>query len=152
MRYFIRLSYDGSQFSGWQKQTQATTVQGQIQEALSILTGTGIEVTGAGRTDAGVNAINYILHFDAETLPMEARVLVCKLNAILPPSIAVHELAEAPSSEESEWHARYSAKNRQYHYFIHFRKDPFVEKFSWRRTRPLDLDKMNEACDNQLGT
>ena len=64
MRYKIRLSYDGSAFCGWQIQNNAQTVQGELENALSIMLGTQIQVTGAGRTDSDVNAINYIAHFD----------------------------------------------------------------------------------------
>lgn len=155
MRYIIRLSYDGSEFSGWQVQPHATTVQGKVQEALSTLLGTDIQVTGAGRTDTGVNAINYYLHFDSEPLPMEAAQLRYKLNAILPLSIVVHEVSEAPETavpDELGWHARYSAKSREYHYFIHFRKDPFAAKYSWWNKQPLNLVKMNEACRYLIGT
>jgi len=158
MRYIVRLSYDGAEFSGWQIQPTAATVQGRVQDALSKILGTEIQVTGAGRTDAGVNAVNYVLHFDAENLGMETELFRYKLNAILPNSVVVHEVTEAPVFEHpadgsfvQDWHARYSATSREYHYFIHFKKDPFCEKYSWWLRHPLDLEKMNEACRYLIG-
>lgn len=168
MRYIVRLSYDGADFSGWQVQPDAETVQGKIQDALDKLLrktdpawtpGKTYAVTGAGRTDSEVNAVNYIMHFDAPGLGMDSDVFIYKLNAILPSSIAVHEIWEAPVCEHPEdgsfvqdWHARYSAKSREYHYFIHFRKDPFCERFSWWHRQPLDVARMNEACRYLIGT
>ena len=148
MRYKIRLSYDGSGFCGWQIQNNAQTVQGELENALSIMLGTQIQVTGAGRTDSEVNAINYIAHFEtADKVSLEAAQLCYKLNAILPHGITVHEISET----SPEFHARFDARMREYHYFIHFRKDPFCEKYSYRMRYPLDTDKMNEAAAHLLG-
>ena len=71
MKFAIRLSYNGAPFCGWQQQKSGTTIQGELQNTLSMLLGTGISVTGAGRTDTGVNAVNYIAHFET---PDEIRV------------------------------------------------------------------------------
>ena len=148
MRYKIRLSYDGSAFCGWQIQNNARTVQGELENALSTLLGNRIQVTGAGRTDSDVNAINYIAHFEtSDEVSFEAAHLCYKLNAILPHCIAVHEVAAVPP----EFHARFDARLREYHYFIHFRKDPFCERYSYRMRYPLDIDKMNEAAAHLSG-
>ena len=148
MRYTIRLSYDGSAFCGWQIQNNARTVQGELEKALSTLLGTPVQVTGAGRTDSEVNAINYIAHFEvSDEVSIEAAHLCYKLNAILSREIAVHEVSPAPA----EFHARFDAKMREYHYFIHFCKDPFNEKYSYRMRYPLDIEKMNEAAAYLLG-
>ena len=148
MRYTIRLSYDGSSFCGWQIQNNARTVQGELEKALTTLLGTSIQVTGAGRTDSDVNAINYIAHIETpDEVRVDAAHLCYKLNAILSRDIAVHEVAEAGN----EFHARFDAKSREYHYFIHFRKDPFCEKYSYRMRYPLDIEKMNEAAQHLLG-
>ena len=160
MRYIIRLSYNGAPYCGWQIQPDATTVQGEVERCLSTLLGTDIRVTGAGRTDSGVNAVNYILHFDTEgELLLEPNRLACKLNAILPVSIAVHELVPAPAiprpadgSFSQDWHARFSAVSREYRYFINLSKDPFIGEWSWWCRYPLDMDRMNEACASLLGT
>lgn len=148
MRHKIRLSYDGSAFCGWQIQNNAKTVQGEIESALSTLLGTQVSVTGAGRTDTEVNAINYIAHFETpDEVSLNAEQLCYKLNAILPREIAVHEV----STVGDDFHARFDARSREYCYFIHFRKDPFCEKFSYRMRYPLDINKMNKATEHLLG-
>ena len=148
MRYKIRLSYDGSAFCGWQIQNNAVTVQGELQNALATLTGTSVPVTGAGRTDTDVNSINYIAHFDLpESVKIEATQLCYKLNAILSQKIVIHEVAEAAE----DFHARFDATSRTYRYFIHFHKDPFADKFSYRMRNQLDINKMNEAAALMLG-
>ena len=148
MRYSIRLSYDGSAFCGWQIQNNAVSVQGTIETALSTLVGQQVQITGAGRTDTSVNAINYIAHFDLPCgTPYEAEQLCYKLNAMLPREITIHEVCEI----SDEFHARFDAKSREYCYFIHFRKDPFAEKFSYRMRYPLDIEAMNKAAEHLLG-
>ncbi len=148
MRYIIRLSYDGSTFCGWQIQNNDRTIQGDLEKALHTLTGSPIPVTGTGRTDSEVNAINYIAHFDLpDKVRTEAAQLCYKLNAILPHQITVHEISQS----EEEFHARFDARSREYHYFIHFCKDPFCEKFSYRMRHNLDMGRMNEAAAYLLG-
>lgn len=148
MRYTLRLSYDGSFFCGWQIQNNAVSVQGTIESALSTLLGQAVQITGAGRTDTDVNAINYIAHFEVPTgLPFEAEHLCYKLNAMLPRGITIHEVCEVSDG----FHARFDARSREYCYFIHFVKDPFAEKFSYRLRYPLDIEAMNTACGLLLG-
>ena len=148
MRYSIKLSYDGSAFCGWQIQNNAVSVQGTLEKALSTLCGQEIQVTGAGRTDTAVNGINYIAHFEIPTgLPLEAEQLTYKLNAMLPREIAIHEICEV----SEEFHARFNAQSREYHYFVHFCKDPFCEKFSYRMRYKLDIEAMNKAAELLLG-
>ena len=148
MRHIIRLSYDGSAFCGWQIQNNARTVQGELENALGTLLGTPVQVVGAGRTDSEVNAVNYIAHFDMpDNVSINAEQLCYKLNAILPREMAVAEVSAA----SEDFHARFDARMREYHYFIHFIKDPFCEKYSYRMRYPLDMDKMNEAAAHLLG-
>lgn len=148
MRYKLSISYDGSTFHGWQIQKNSSSVQDYLQNALSKLLKDKIVVTGAGRTDTEVNAIGYAAHFDSSEPELEASNLVYKLNAILPPSIVIHEIV--PVSQD--FHSRFDALNREYHYFIHRKKDPFAERYSWRCGYPLDLAAMNKAASYLLGT
>ena len=150
MRYFLCLSYDGSAFSGWQIQRGVPSVQACLEGALSRLLGPGVAVTGAGRTDTAVNASGYVAHFDWEgELPFEASDFTYKLNAILPREIAVHSVAPVAD----DLHARFSARRREYTYFIHRHKDPFVRHFSWQCGYPeMDFEAMNKACQYLLGT
>ncbi len=150
MRYCLRLSYDGSSFCGWQVQPQSPSVQASLKGVLSRLLGRPVAVTGAGRTDTSVNAVNYIAHFDWEgLLPFEASDFCYKLNAMLPRSVVVHEVFPVAD----DFHARFSARRREYTYFIHRQKDPFLQAWSWQCGYPgLDFDAMNQACRYLLGT
>lgn len=149
MRYKILLSYDGAAFSGWQVQDNAQTIQGCLQKALGTILREEVSVTGAGRTDSMVNAVSYVAHFDSSVPPdfFEPHGR-CKLNAILPLGIVVHEILPT----EPDFHARFDAKSREYKYFLHRKKDPFVVKYSWLCTYPLDVEKMNEAAAMLPGT
>lgn len=141
MRRFIQLSYDGAAYHGWQKQPNARSVQQTLQETLSTLLQTDIEVVGAGRTDAGVSARMMVAHFETDKA-CDNEQLVYKLNKLLPHDIAVQRIWEV----SDEMHARFSATSRTYHYYIHTRKDPFVRQYSWLVTFPLDFARMNEAA------
>ena len=149
MRYILCLSYDGSAFCGWQIQPSSPSVQQTLEESLAKLCGGPVQVTGAGRTDTGVHAADYVCHFDLTgSLPFEASDFCYKLNAILPRGIAVHSVLPAAD----DFHARFSATQRSYTYFIHRKKDPFVAAYSWQCGYPgLDFDAMNEACQYLLG-
>lgn len=149
MRYALTLSYDGIGFCGWQIQPSEPSVQEALQQALTTLLGCETVVTGAGRTDTDVHALRYVAHFDCEgPFPYESGDFLYKLNAILPSGVAVSFISEVSDS----FHARFDACRRTYLYFIHFRKDPFVERYSWHCKFPLDVEKMNEACRYLLGT
>ena len=150
MRYFLCLSYDGSAFCGWQIQPNAPSVQATLEGTLSRLLNRPVSVTGAGRTDTGVHAAGYIAHFDWDgNLPFEASDFTYKLNAMLPREVVVHSVT--PVAEDL--HARFSARCREYTYFIHRRKDPFLRNYSWLCGYPvLDFDAMNEACRYLPGT
>lgn len=147
MRYKITLSYSGADFCGWQIQPHDPSVQQTLQDALSKLLGEEISVTGAGRTDTGVNAINYAAHFDF-CGEIECKELRYKLNAILPASIAVSEVVTVAD----DFHARFGATKREYTYFLHTVKDPFVSKYSLPCFYPLDFEAMNRAAAVLTGT
>jgi len=146
MRYKIILSYDGSQYFGWQNQPDAVSVQETLEKALSTLLRTDIQITGAGRTDTSVNAIGYAAHFDIPEA-IDADAIGYKLNAILPHSVTVISIQEASET----FHSRFSATKREYTYFLHRRKDPFMEKFSFLCRYELDFEKMNQAAALLLG-
>ncbi len=147
MRYRIILSYDGSAFCGWQMQHDAKTVQECLQNALSTLLKEDITVIGAGRTDSKVNAVNYVAHFEVSRPDIDAAALGYKINAILPVGIKVHGILEAGAG----FHARFDAVQREYKYFIHRRKDPFINEYSCLYTFPIDVDRMNRAAGALLG-
>ena len=142
MRYFIYISYDGARYHGWQIQPNGISVQEVLNKALSTLLREPIEVTGAGRTDAGVNASLMVAHFDTNCqLSTVNCQLAYRLNRFLPSDIAIHKIV--PVTEDA--HARFSATSRTYHYYIITEKSPF-EPYAYRFPQPLDLGKMNEAA------
>ena len=142
MRFFITLSYDGTRYHGWQVQPNGPSVQEKLQWALSTILRQDIQVTGAGRTDAGVHARMMVAHFDVETMDFDLQDLTYKLNRLLPQDIAIQKME--PVSDEM--HARFSATSRTYHYYIHTVKDPFHRAYSCELHYPLDFQLMNEAA------
>lgn len=147
-RYFIQLSYDGSNYHGWQIQPNGSSVEETIEKALTTLLRQPVDITGAGRTDAGVNAKMMVAHFDVpEGVIADCSQLSYRLNRMLPPDIAIQKITPVGS----DMHARFSAVSRTYHYFIHTAKDPFLRRFSWEVHYQLDLKLMNEAAAYLLG-
>lgn len=143
MRYFIYLSYDGTNYHGWQIQPNGNSVQAELNRAVSILNGEPTEVTGAGRTDAGVNASMMVAHFDSTVLDnTECNQITHKLNRILPRDIAVSKVAAVTDDA----HARFSATSRTYQYHIHTERNPFQNHYSYMPPFPLDFNAMNEAA------
>lgn len=148
MRYFINLSYDGAAYHGWQVQPDDVTVQQRLNEALATLLRTPVETVGAGRTDAGVNAACMVAHFDCDALPYPPEQLAYKLNRLLPPDIAIHDIR--PVKDDA--HARFSALARTYHYYIYTEKSPFRRRYAMRLPFAVDYEKMNRAAEILLQT
>jgi len=141
MRYFLEFAYDGTAYSGWQIQHNARSVQQVLQEGLSTILRQEIEVTGSGRTDAGVHAQQQFAHFDVAE-PLETEQLVYRLNRLLPADIAVYRLFTVAE----DVHARFSAISRTYEYRISLQKNPFLRGQVLYFFRPLKLTAMNEAA------
>lgn len=141
MRYFIELSYNGTNFHGWQIQPNAVTVQSVLNSCLSILLKEEISCVGAGRTDTGVHAKQMIAHFDYDKV-FNIQELVLKLNAFLPNDIAIHSIRKV----NSDAHARFDAKKRTYIYKITSSKNVFEFDRSYFYKNYLDLELMNAAC------
>ena len=139
-RYFIWLSYDGTNYHGWQVQPNGISVQGELQRVLSTLLRQEISIAGAGRTDAGVHARVMAAHFEIEA-DIDCQQLAYKMNRMLPQDIVVDRIEEV----SLDMHARFSATERTYHYYIHTRKCPFERHYSCEIHYPLDFEKMNEA-------
>jgi tRNA pseudouridine38-40 synthase len=140
MRYFIKFSYNGTHYHGWQQQPNAVSVQETLNNALSTIFNTTINVMGAGRTDTGVHAQQMYAHFDFNS-DIDASNLVHKLNSYLPKDIAIFEIIKV----HDDTHARFDAKSRTYEYHINTQKNVFQEELSWYFPQKLDLNKMNEA-------
>lgn len=135
-RYFMQLAYRGAPFRGWQVQPGEVTVQSVLEQALATLLRVPTPVTGAGRTDAGVNASMMVAHFDADR-PLQPRAV----NSLVGPDIAVQAITEV----HPQAHARFDATSRTYHYKAVEQKSPFLYQLTWL-TRPLDYEAMNRAA------
>lgn len=137
----MELSYDGTNYHGWQIQNNARTVQQNLNEALSTILRTEIKTMGSGRTDTGVHAYHQVAHFDYEGNLDEG---TChRLNSLLSKSIAIKALRKV----QPDVSARFDAVNRAYVYLMHTQKDPFKEGKSYRFARALDLNAMKECCE-----
>jgi tRNA pseudouridine38-40 synthase len=141
MRYFITLSFDGTAYHGWQIQPHSVSVQEELQKALSTLLRMSVEVVGAGRTDTGVHARKMVSHFDINA-ELDCQQLVYKLNKLLPRDIAVQHVEQV----SDDMHARFSAKSRTYHYYVHLGKNPFLRSYSWQLYGNPDFELMNKAA------
>ena len=142
MRYFVELSYNGGRYCGWQRQPEAASVQATLEAALSTLLREPVEVTGAGRTDTGVHAAYSVAHFDTAVPLTDPRQTAYKLNCLLPDDIAVFGVTPVAADA----HARFSAVEREYCYFIETRKNPFTRRAAWQYRRPLDAERMDRAA------
>lgn len=140
-RYFLEIAFDGTNFHGWQVQENANTVQQELNKALATILQSEIETTGCGRTDTGVHATQFFVHFDCDPVEDEQK-FVFRLNGILPESIGVKRMMLV----DDEAHARFDATSRTYHYKIHSGKDPFSVNRSMFLAHLPDLDAMNAAA------
>jgi tRNA pseudouridine38-40 synthase len=148
MRFKMTVEYDGTDFSGWQRQENGPSVQAAIEDALSDMVGVPTTIRGAGRTDAGVHALGQVAHFDANArIPTHGYQR--GLNAVLPRSIAILSVAEAAP----DFDARFSARGKLYRYAIWNTptRSPLRDRYVWHLRRPLDVARMNEAAQTLVG-
>lgn len=141
MRYFLKIAYDGTRFHGWQVQPNAISVQEVLDDSLTKILREPISSTGSGRTDTGVHASQQFVHFDS-TQQLDPEQVIYRLNRILPDDVAAIQLYLV----QEDAHARFHAFARTYHYYITHRKNPFSRYHAWHHSRPLDVEKMNEAA------
>ncbi len=154
-RYAVRLSYKGTDYHGWQIQNNAKTIQGELENAFSLLLKDKIALVGCGRTDTGVHAIDYYAYFNYEKEELASPILeklIHKLNGYLPKDIAIHEILEV----KSDWHSRFDAKSRTYEYKVNTEKTPFLDKSSYYVPNfpvpiTIGIKKMNEAAQLLIG-
>lgn len=142
MRYFAELAYNGVSYHGWQNQPKQITVQEVIEQALSTILGQKIAVVGCGRTDSGVHAKQYFLHFDCQTILPDG--FLRRINKFLPKDIVIYRFI--PVAEEA--HARFDATHRSYEYHIDFIKNPFAQntRFFYPYREWPSHQRMNEAA------
>jgi tRNA pseudouridine38-40 synthase len=144
----LLLTYDGTDFSGWQRQNDRRTVQQELEEALGRLTGTVPATNASGRTDAGVHALGQVVHFFTASRH-STEVFVKALNATLPPDIRIKGAWDVPQS----FHATLDAKSKLYRYVIDNGPvaDPFRLRYADHIHRRLDTDAMNRAAQSLKG-
>lgn len=150
MNYRMIVQYDGTRYEGWQKQTRTEeTIQGKLEAAVLAATGESVQVTGAGRTDAGVHAAGQTANVRLQT-PVPSQELERKLNEALPGDIAVFHVREA----DDRFHSRFSAAVKTYRYRIRTGsgKNVFERRFIWQYGKPLDLAVMKRAARALCGT
>ena len=148
MRLAGGLEYEGSQFLGWQIQTQEPTIQACVQRALSAVADHDVSVIASGRTDAGVHAIEQVFHFDSEA-KRDERSWILGMNSHLPEGICGLWMREVPE----DFHARFSTRSRRYRYVILNRQIPPAldhSRATWCRV-PLDVEAMNRAAQVLMG-
>jgi len=145
-RYFLELAYNGTRYSGWQRQPHKPSVQESLEDCFSMVFGSPIEITGCGRTDAGVHARRYFAHFNfSRAIP---NGVLQRINRLLDPDIALYQIFPV------HWdaHARFDAHYRSYEYYLSFRKNPFARETAYFfpfRERP-DPTRMQEAASRLL--
>lgn len=147
MRFFLELSYNGESFHGWQRQLNASSVQQTVEDALSTILGKKIEITGAGRTDAGVHAREMFAHLDVEEDVNLDKVLK-SANLMVGKNIALKRFI--PVKDDA--HARFDATSRTYRYYITMNKDPFNYPYSHRIGFVPDVELMNAGCSILMET
>ncbi|MGE5631136.1 MAG: tRNA pseudouridine(38-40) synthase TruA [Caulobacteraceae bacterium] len=145
------IEYDGTNYSGWQVQENAPSIQAEIEKAVNRITGEKIRITGAGRTDAGVHARGQVANFNTNsTIPGDR--FSYALNSILPRDIAIRGSCEVPD----DFHARYSAKGKKYNYLLLNSKYPsaLLRNYAYHINycERLDIDRLKRASDYFVGT
>lgn len=143
-RYKLTIEFDGTNFSGWQIQPNAPTVEGSLEDAFSTILQSNIDLVGQGRTDAGVHALGQTAHLDLPQA-VDADDLIYKVNKLIGKEIQIVEIEEV----SADFHARFDAIARQYEYTITKRWMPLQERYTWQLNQPIDFIKL-ENCARLL--
>ena len=145
----LTVQYDGTEYVGWQRQENGTSIQELLEDALEPIEGSPVAVHGAGRTDAGVHALAQVATTTLSTR-LDCVTLIRALNAVLPSDVRVLAAQEMPAG----FHARFSATGKLYEYRIVNAPfvSPFIQRYAWHLVPPLDIDAMREAAAPLAGT
>ncbi|MCB1180663.1 MAG: tRNA pseudouridine(38-40) synthase TruA [Chlamydiia bacterium] len=149
LRYKIEIAYDGTDFSGWQLQPNAISIQGLLEKCAQQILSQHIRIIGSGRTDAGAHALGQIAHFDGK-LTMGPERFQAGLNALLPKTIRILKV----ETTTDDFHAQYSAHSKIYHYRISSEPcdNPFTRRYTYRPRTPIDVDQLQKAIPLFIGT
>ncbi len=147
-RVLLKISYDGTDYHGWQVQPNGITIQEILQNSISKVLNSNTRITGCSRTDAGVHAREFYCHLDCdESIPKDA--FLRGVNSVLPKDIAIIDVIDV----ENTFHARYSCKGKNYLYNFYFgTTNPFMERYALRLDSKPDFNLMNEFCKGIVGT
>ena len=140
LRYFLEVSYKGTNYSGFQSQKNANSIQEEVEKAFAILHKEKAVLTGSSRTDAGVHALQNFFHFDFEKSLHPQ--LVYKINAILPEDIVVKSVRQV----QLDAHCRFDALSREYKYFVYRQKDPFLRDRAYYYPYKINIEKLQQAA------
>ena len=140
MRYFLEVAYKGTNYSGFQVQENANSVQEEVEKAFAILQRDAVALTGSSRTDTGVHALQNYFHFDYDNVIHPQ--FIYKINAILPPDITVKSIRAVAADS----HCRFDAISREYSYFIYRQKDPFLTDRAYFYPYTLDIELLQQAA------
>ena len=146
MNYKLKIQYDGTNYSGWQIQNNAVTVQQKITDAIKTITKHNVNLIGSGRTDTGVHALGQIANFILEE-ELDLYRFKHSLNSILPDDISVILIEEI----REEFNSRFDAKKRSYIYLFSKIKSPFINKYSYFLNENFDIDYLNKISKSFLG-
>ena len=150
MRYKLDLSYDGTNYHGWQVQKNTSnTVQHIVQENLNLILKESIEIIGCGRTDTGVSASHYIAHFDCKAVIEDIENVIYKLNQMFPDDVVIHDMQLV----HPDFHARFDALSRSYRYRLTCTKQAFDRHYTYyyRFQKELDLTLLNHCANALIG-
>ncbi|MBR2727222.1 MAG: tRNA pseudouridine(38-40) synthase TruA [Solobacterium sp.] len=147
MRYKCTVAYEGAAYCGWQRQKNGRSVQGVVEDALAGISNEGIRITGAGRTDAGVNAAGQVFHFDSR-MELSAAKWRGAINSRLPEDIRIVSV----EAVDDQFHARYGVRRKQYDYRIHTGGyDVFSRNTAYQCPYPIDVERMKDAAEVFIG-
>jgi tRNA pseudouridine38-40 synthase len=148
-KYKMTIAYDGTNYGGWQVQPNAVSIQALIERALGIILRRPTSIIGSGRTDAGVHAVGQTAHF-VTNRPIDISKTIASLNGMLSDEIRILEIVEV----SLDFHARYSAISKTYHYRLHLDKvpDPFKIRYAYHVPHRVDLSLLKEAALPFIGT
>ncbi|GJQ62268.1 MAG: tRNA pseudouridine synthase A [Melioribacteraceae bacterium] len=148
LNYKMTIRYDGKKYAGWQKQLNAPTVQGELENALRICLRESVSITGSGRTDSGVHALGQVANFRIEE-ELDLFRVKHSINALVPDDIAVIKIEEV----KEDFHSRFDAVNRAYIYLFSRNKSPFYKDYSWYNPEVFgyDIATMNKISETLCG-
>ena len=145
MRYKATVSYDGTNYGGWQSQKNSNSIQTEIEKAISKICNEEIKITGSGRTDKGVHAIGQVFHFDTEKSFKDIKLAI---NSQLPQDIHIVEVEQV----NDDFHARFSAVGKHYDYLINLGEyDPLTRNYMLQLGKELDIEYMKKAAEVFIG-